>query len=48
MGLSYQYWVKSGDNSFVNNTVWVNAVESILNTIQEQQTPTFDITSGKY
>lgn len=47
MGLSYQYWVKSGDNSFVSNSVWVDAVETILNTIQEQQNPTFNSTTGK-
>ena len=47
MSLSYQYWEKSGDDSFVNNTVWVGAVESILNTIQTEQNPTFNITSGK-
>jgi meiotically up-regulated gene 157 (Mug157) protein len=46
MGLSYNYWIQTGDDSFVNSTVWVNAVQSILTTIQQEQDPTFNITSG--
>lgn len=46
MSLSYQYWSQTGDDSFVNNTIWVDAVENILNTIKLQQDPTFNITSG--
>ncbi|KAI8639779.1 hypothetical protein BD408DRAFT_371209 [Parasitella parasitica] len=47
MSLSFQYWNQTGDDSFVNNTIWVDAVENILNTIKQQQDPTFNITSGK-
>ncbi|KAI9267691.1 hypothetical protein EDC94DRAFT_601702 [Helicostylum pulchrum] len=47
MGLSYQYWVASGDDSFVGNSVWVDAVEGILTTIKKQQDPTFNVTSGE-
>ncbi|KAG2214619.1 hypothetical protein INT46_008164 [Mucor plumbeus] len=47
MSLSYQYWSQTGDDSFVNNTIWVDAVENILNTIKLQQDPTFNITSGE-
>lgn len=47
MGLSYQYWVASGDDSFVGNSIWVDAVEGILTTIKNQQDPTFNVTSGK-
>lgn len=47
MGLSYQYWVASGDDSFVGNSIWVDAVEGILATIKNQQDPTFNVTSGK-
>lgn len=46
MGLSYQYWIASGDDSFVNNSVWIDAVDTILTTIQRQQDPTFNITTG--
>jgi meiotically up-regulated gene 157 (Mug157) protein len=46
MGLSYNYWTQTGDDSFVNNTVWVNAVQSILTTIQQEQEPTFNTTTG--
>ena len=46
MSLSYQYWNQTGDDSFVNNTIWVDAVENILNTIKLQQDPTFNTTSG--
>lgn len=46
MGLSYQYWATSGDDSFVNNSVWVDAVEQIISTISFEQNPTFNITSG--
>ncbi|GAA5809794.1 hypothetical protein MFLAVUS_003207 [Mucor flavus] len=47
MGLSYQYWVASGDDSFVGNSIWVDAVEGILATIKNQQDPTFNVTSGE-
>ncbi|KAI9484229.1 MAG: meiotically up-regulated gene 157 protein [Benjaminiella poitrasii] len=47
MSLSYQYWNQSGDDSFVNNTVWINAVESIIETIKHQQEPTFNETTGQ-
>ncbi|KAI8346384.1 meiotically up-regulated gene 157 protein [Choanephora cucurbitarum] len=47
MGLSYQYWIHTGDNSFVHNHVWVNAVDSILNTIKAEQAPTFNISTGE-
>ena len=46
MGLSYQYWIQTGDSSFVNNNIWVNAVDSILNTIKTEQAPTFNATTG--
>ncbi|KAI7895522.1 uncharacterized protein EV154DRAFT_536094 [Mucor mucedo] len=47
MGLSYQYWVASGDDSFVQSSVWIDAVDTILSTIRKQQDPTFNITSGE-
>lgn len=47
MGLSYQYWVASGDDSFVKSSVWIDAVDTILTTIRNQQDPTFNITTGK-
>ncbi|KAI8069794.1 uncharacterized protein B0P05DRAFT_513999 [Gilbertella persicaria] len=47
MGLSYQYWANTGDDSFVNNTVWLDAVDSILATIKMEQQPTFDTNTGE-
>jgi len=47
MSLSYQYWTQTGDDSFVENSIWIDAVENILNTIKLQQDPTFNATSGK-
>ncbi|KAI8364121.1 meiotically up-regulated gene 157 protein [Blakeslea trispora] len=47
MGLSYQYWTQTGDSSFVNSNVWVDAVDSILATIKAEQAPTFNITTGE-
>ncbi|CEP15683.1 hypothetical protein [Parasitella parasitica] len=47
MSLSFQYWNQTGDDSFVNNNIWVDAVENILSTIKLQQDPTFNITSGQ-
>lgn len=48
ISLSYRYWEASGDSSFVNNPVWIDAVDSILTTIKKQQEPTFDETTGNY
>lgn len=48
ISLSYRYWEASGDNSFVNNSVWIDAVDSILTTIKKQQEPTFNETTGNY
>ncbi|CEG71307.1 hypothetical protein RMATCC62417_07061 [Rhizopus microsporus] len=47
ISLSYRYWEASGDNSFVNNSVWIDAVDSILTTIKKQQEPTFNETTGE-
>jgi meiotically up-regulated gene 157 (Mug157) protein len=47
MGLSYRYWNTTGDNSFVQDDTWVNAVENILSTIKQEQDPTFNKTTGK-
>ena len=42
LGFSYQYWNATGDSSFVQSTEWVDAVEAVLQTIHDQQEPTFD------
>lgn len=47
MSLSYQYWNQTGDDSFVENSIWIDAVENVLNTIKLQQDPTFNTSSGK-
>ncbi|KAK4521409.1 uncharacterized protein ATC70_012024 [Mucor velutinosus] len=47
MSLSYQYWNQTGDASFVENSIWIDAVENALNTIKLQQDPTFNTTSGE-
>ncbi|KAI8888603.1 glycoside hydrolase family 125 protein [Backusella circina FSU 941] len=47
MGLSYRYWNTTGDNSFVQDDVWVNAIESILTTVKQEQDPTFNKTTGE-
>lgn len=46
MGLSYQYWNQTGDDSFVNNTIWINAIDQVVNTIKLEQAPTFDPETG--
>ncbi|CAO3664822.1 unnamed protein product [Rhizopus stolonifer] len=45
--LSHRYWQASGDDSFVNNTVWINAVDKLLQTLQKEQEPTFNQTTGE-
>lgn len=36
----------TGDDSFVRSDTWVDAVNDVLHTIQEQQEPTFDPNTG--
>jgi hypothetical protein len=31
----------------MNKTVWIDAVDAILNTLKKEQEPTFNLTSGK-
>ncbi|KAI8975264.1 hypothetical protein BDF20DRAFT_906690 [Mycotypha africana] len=47
MSLSYRYWNQTKDNSFVSDTVWVDAVEILLDTLKKEQQPTFEPSSGK-
>ncbi|KAF7721223.1 hypothetical protein EC973_005099 [Apophysomyces ossiformis] len=47
LGLSYQYWHTTGDNSFAQSSVWIQAVENIIHTLQKEQQPTFDPVTGK-
>ncbi|KAI8145693.1 meiotically up-regulated gene 157 protein [Fennellomyces sp. T-0311] len=42
LGFSYQYWNATGDSSFVQSTDWMDAVDAVLQTIRDQQEPTFD------
>lgn len=46
LGLSYGYWKATGDKSFTRSGVWMDAVDSVLRTIQEQQQPMFDPATG--
>lgn len=46
LGFSYRYWNMTGDDSFVRSDTWVDAVNDVLRTIQEQQEPTFDPNTG--
>lgn len=46
LGFSYQYWTTTGDDSFVNTSLWTDAVEKVIKTIHEQQEPTFDEKTG--
>lgn len=46
MGLSYQYWHQTGDDSFVNNSIWISAVDRVINTIKIEQAPTFNPDTG--
>lgn len=47
LGFSYRYWNMTGDDSFVRSDTWVDAVNDVLRTIQEQQEPTFDPNTGE-
>ncbi|KAI9257192.1 hypothetical protein BDA99DRAFT_132963 [Phascolomyces articulosus] len=46
LGFSYQYWNVTGDASFVQSNDWMDAVETIIKTIHEQQEPTFNEETG--
>ncbi|KAI8376448.1 DUF1237 domain-containing protein [Radiomyces spectabilis] len=46
LGLSYQYWHATGDDTFVNSTSWMTAVESVIKVIHQEQEPTFDSVTG--
>ncbi|KAL0073688.1 glycoside hydrolase family 125 protein [Phycomyces blakesleeanus] len=41
LGLSYRYWNTTQDASFTNSTSWINAVELIIQTLVDEQTPTY-------
>lgn len=47
LSLSYNYWSTTGDDSFVDSTVWLDAVDQVIKTVKEQQEPTFDPATGK-
>ncbi|KAG1304007.1 hypothetical protein G6F64_009582 [Rhizopus arrhizus] len=47
LSLSYRYWQTTGDDSFMHQTVWIDAVDAILNTLKKEQEPTFNLTSGE-
>lgn len=47
LSLSYRYWQTTGDGSFMTKSVWIDAVDTILNTLRKEQQPTFNLTSGK-
>ncbi|KAG0171515.1 hypothetical protein DFQ28_009114 [Apophysomyces sp. BC1034] len=47
LSLSYQYWRTTNDNSFVESSVWMDAVENIVHTLRKEQQPTFDPITGK-
>ncbi|KAI9289455.1 DUF1237 domain-containing protein [Umbelopsis sp. AD052] len=40
--LSHSYWNTTGDSSFTKDPAWMSAVKKVIDTIHEQQTPTFD------
>jgi meiotically up-regulated gene 157 (Mug157) protein len=40
--LSNSYWNTTGDSSFIKDPIWMSAVQKVINTIQNQQEPTFD------
>ena len=45
--LSHSYWNTTGDSSFVKDPAWMSAVKKVIETIHEQQQPTFD-SEGKH
>lgn len=47
LSLSYNYWSTTGDDSFVESTLWLDAVDAVIKTVKEQQEPTFDPATGK-
>ncbi|ORX44961.1 hypothetical protein DM01DRAFT_1364697 [Hesseltinella vesiculosa] len=47
ISLSYQYWQTTSDSSFIESPLWLNAVETILDTVEKEQQPTFDPKNGK-
>ena len=47
LGFSYQYWNATGDASFVQSNDWMDAVEVVIQTIHEQQEPTFNEQTGR-
>ncbi|KAG2227000.1 hypothetical protein INT45_006407 [Circinella minor] len=46
LGFSYQYWNVTGDATFVQSNDWMDAVEVVIQTIHEQQEPTFNEQTG--
>ncbi|ORZ23967.1 DUF1237 domain-containing protein [Absidia repens] len=45
--LSYQYWQHTEDDSFVDSPIWINAVEKVIQTLQNEQHGTFDPNTGQ-
>ncbi|CAO3593952.1 unnamed protein product [Absidia cylindrospora] len=45
--LSYQYWQHTQDDSFVESSIWINAVETVIHTLQNEQHGTFDPNTGE-
>ncbi|KAI9309280.1 hypothetical protein BJ944DRAFT_276014 [Cunninghamella echinulata] len=45
--LSYNYWKSSNDSSFIDNPIWINAVQVALTTLENEQHGTFDSVTGK-
>ncbi|KAI9281865.1 hypothetical protein BY458DRAFT_498233 [Sporodiniella umbellata] len=44
--LSHRYWQASGDDSFLDDSIWVEAVKRLLATVKKEQEPTFNETTG--
>lgn len=45
--ISYNYWKTTNDSSFVDSPIWLNAVQVVLDTLENEQHGTFDHVTGK-
>ncbi|KAI8068627.1 DUF1237 domain-containing protein [Gongronella butleri] len=45
--LSNKYWQATNDSSFIRSPIWLNAVQLVLDTVQQEQQGTFDVKSGE-
>ncbi|CAO3611238.1 unnamed protein product [Cunninghamella blakesleeana] len=45
--ISYNYWKTTNDSSFVDSPIWLNAVQIVLDTLEQEQHGTFNIATGE-